>query len=545
MNHNKFIDSVDQTILSTEDLFKRYDWRYSKDNVKVALSRGKNNILKAVDSGLITEEEAAKIMVDNEWSFYNAYKNMGLDVPVLERKEDKTLQLYCKLDDNILDDEVDEKIETREEAMFALDMGRMIEQEYLQYSDVNGYKTPPLKIGIVEEEKKSWFKRHPRAVKYISLLIPFIFVGVGAASVFGHVDKDNTSNIYKNIENKSEQNSGDPIITVDDEPGDADYTSIQDAIDHASPGDIIKVYGGEYDENIQIYKSLTLSGVPDIKDKEPIPIINGNHGTGAKILEDNCTVDGFKIIDGLPFGAGIVIRTSNNVIENNIIENNVIGIALGYAPDYSGNVIYKNKIRNNHLWGIGIDVTEMEKYIRNKGAGNYIENNVSENIISHNGNFNGGGGLLLLSGGVAYKNDISSNNGPGVRTISQEGKVINNNILNNLEGILIDRSSHVMVEKNNIIDNKGPGIFLNGSSDNLIKHNNFLDNNPQSSFMYYYGVDENGRLWMPGKNYWNENYWNDWNSRLPRPIHGNLKLLPRRVKIPLINFDWHPSKNPN
>jgi len=38
------------------------------------------------------------------------------------------------------------------------------------------------------------------------------------------------------------------IITVDDEPGDADFTSIKEAVDASSPGDSIWVYSGTYYE---------------------------------------------------------------------------------------------------------------------------------------------------------------------------------------------------------------------------------------------------------------------------------------------------------
>ena len=38
-------------------------------------------------------------------------------------------------------------------------------------------------------------------------------------------------------------------ITVDDEPGDADYTSLKEAINNANTGDTIEVYSGIYIED--------------------------------------------------------------------------------------------------------------------------------------------------------------------------------------------------------------------------------------------------------------------------------------------------------
>ncbi len=47
------------------------------------------------------------------------------------------------------------------------------------------------------------------------------------------------------------------IINVDDE-GDGDFISMQTAIDAANPGDIIRVYSGTYNENIEIIKKTSL-----------------------------------------------------------------------------------------------------------------------------------------------------------------------------------------------------------------------------------------------------------------------------------------------
>ena len=44
-------------------------------------------------------------------------------------------------------------------------------------------------------------------------------------------------------------------------PRDADYTQIQYAIDNSSRGDVVEVHSGLYEENVHIYKTLTLLGV--------------------------------------------------------------------------------------------------------------------------------------------------------------------------------------------------------------------------------------------------------------------------------------------
>ena len=57
--------------------------------------------------------------------------------------------------------------------------------------------------------------------------------------------------------------NGKNIITVDDEPGDADFTSIKEAVNYSSSGDTIEVYSGIYrEEGIRIEKdNITLLGI--------------------------------------------------------------------------------------------------------------------------------------------------------------------------------------------------------------------------------------------------------------------------------------------
>ncbi|HEC89830.1 MAG TPA: hypothetical protein ENI44_04540, partial [Thermoplasmatales archaeon] len=86
------------------------------------------------------------------------------------------------------------------------------------------------------------------------------------------------------------------IITVD-ENGKGNYTTIQDAIDHAKTGDAILVYSGVYSEEIVVYKPLWIIGVgkefsSGIKDEKPL--IN-SHRTTILITANNTTFYGFKI----------------------------------------------------------------------------------------------------------------------------------------------------------------------------------------------------------------------------------------------------------
>lgn len=123
---------------------------------------------------------------------------------------------------------------------------------------------------------------------------------------------------------------------------DAEYKSIQDAVDEADPGDTILVEAGEYEEDLTINKEgLILKTYADAK-------VNGN----IVITADNVTIDGFTVED--EGGSYVIIRidgTTGVTIQNNIIiqtdkerANPVIGSLDNTGV---GDVI----IRNNNLTG--------------------------------------------------------------------------------------------------------------------------------------------------------------------------------------------------
>jgi hypothetical protein len=96
-----------------------------------------------------------------------------------------------------------------------------------------------------------------------------------------------------------------------------------------------------------------------------------------------------------------------------------------------------------------------------------------------------------------------------------------------------------------LMDNE-QGIFLFLTSDCKINNNNFKNNTNHTFFIYIFLFQRFPR------NNWNGNYWDDWQSVLPKPIRGikeiiYLVLRPGMVfsiSIPGINFDWLPAQEP-
>ena len=188
-------------------------------------------------------------------------------------------------------------------------------------------------------------------------------------------------------------------------PSGCDYTSIQDAINAASPGDTILVGDGEYAGDIIVNKSVSL-----IAENRYGAVINGSggvysippdptSGAGIIIKANDVLVDGF-IIKNIPSGGdGIIISGErNNIILRNLnitAEDFVISIAS--APsDTLSNITIENVTAfdtdsppDQHGWDIGgVDaITNLtlrniytETYIFSVRAFNSMANIYVENV---------------------------------------------------------------------------------------------------------------------------------------------------------------------
>ncbi|MDF2958058.1 MAG: Nitrous oxide reductase accessory protein NosD [Candidatus Alkanophagales archaeon MCA70_species_1] len=299
-------------------------------------------------------------------------------------------------------------------------------------------------------------------------------------------------------------------ITVDDDLSEcpfANYTSIQDAINDATEGDIIQVYSGTYEENVVVNKTLNLTGIG-------MPVIDGmNKGNTIKIEADNCTISGFKIINSAGDWnlAGIHIASSNNLIFNNTISSNK-GHGIGI---YSGNnEIYSNTIYSNGWAGVGIyaggnkiyenDIQDNGYGIRLFQAGGNI---IFSNIIKNNGY---GFYLYASSSNVIYSNIVSSNGEDAFYIWSSSGnRIYENEISGSATGLEIwICSSGNAVYENAIVEN-GNGVYIYypsyASNNNLFYHNDFIENSENNTW------DECRNRWY-NETLREGNYYDDYNG---------------------------------
>lgn len=166
------------------------------------------------------------------------------------------------------------------------------------------------------------------------------------------------------------------------------YTTIQSAVDAASPGDIISVGEGTYTENVVIKKNdIAIIG----KNKEKTIIDSKKIGSVIRIDQaSNVKISGFTIQNSGGSGkedAGVTIYSAHdNMVANSIFTNNVAGISI-----YSGsnnNIIAGNDIKANGNNGIFVFSSSSNKIYNNNIQKNkfgiYADSARENSIYSNN-----------------------------------------------------------------------------------------------------------------------------------------------------------------
>ncbi len=322
--------------------------------------------------------------------------------------------------------------------------------------------------------------------------------------------------------------SGGSILYVGGTGG-GNYSTIQEAIDAASPGDTVFVYSGTYYENIIINKTINLIG----EDKDAT-IINGSgldnvisvkvdwvnitsftiigsgtsswHNHGIELYEaNNCSILNINCVGN---GGGILLyQSSENIIKNNDIFNNTFGISIGSYYVKNNKIMFNNIFNNSN--GILICNPTMP------GPGKKAN---SGHLIYQNCIYNNSKGIFLnvMDAGSIDDVEIASNsifsNDIGIEFENRGWRIFNTiisncSIENNRVGILMDQIywSNFIIS-NNFVNNNEYGIELNNSVFNYILQNNLINNNNGG----FQGFDN------LGANFWNDsypsggNYWSDY-----------------------------------
>jgi len=333
--------------------------------------------------------------------------------------------------------------------------------------------------------KKRWIAEYMKTEKKKCLTFFFFFFLVLANS--GSFLQGKTSSLGK-------------IITVDDEPGDGDYTSIKEAVNHASPGDIIEVYSGTYNEQLinMTTEGVTLRGISHELGNgtdNGMPFINGGGlFVIISVFATNVTITGFHMENQGETATGIidVLKSAFGcTLSNNILNYSTMSCILCEASNCS---ILNNSISHSTI-----------------RQGILIYKPSSQTIISGNRITNCERGIDLWTSGGNHRverNQISNCREYGLNIIgSEDNTIIQNSFEDNPLGLYIDSSSGNRIEKNNFLNNTRDAFFVFG-------------------------------LEIPRHNTWRQNYWGQ-PRLLPYAIRGNVLYF-----LPWVQFDWRPALKP-
>jgi parallel beta-helix repeat protein len=280
------------------------------------------------------------------------------------------------------------------------------------------------------------------------------------------------------------------------------YTSIQEAINAAAPGDTIYVNNGTHYENIIINKTITLVG------KNPeTTIIDGStltssydstvsiYGANARdVIVSNFTIKGSADAWGV-----YLFGTPNSTVENNIITNNHGGVNADASDnstfvnntimnnlyegllffESSGNTMRNNTIREN-LYNFGIEDSVFDDDIDESnlvdGKPIYFLRNQTGITINPTTYPKIGYLALINCSDTTIENLSLSNNLNGIILAqTNNASLTNNTFATNAEGIGLYDSTNNTLKSNNVTNNL-KGIVLTNSPNNTLRSNNLTAN---------------------------------------------------------------------
>ena len=246
------------------------------------------------------------------------------------------------------------------------------------------------------------------------------------------------------------------------------YTTIKGAVLEARDGDVIRIFAGNYVENLRFSKSLTLEGVNT--HNVILKPLNPNLPT---IMVENCnqlTVSGMTV-----YGESIAISLAmtNATVSGNKIVSSKDGIRAGTLNheikimnnQISGNFNTIKNINTNGIMLVGVGKTIIENNtIQSFGSGIYLGGKkpvkISENQIhsNYNGIYASGNTEAIISSNRLYEN-----NRAGILLVSKPIVTISSNYF----------SSNEMFDI--LISNETCGDFLINFTGKITGNSNNID----------------------------------------------------------------------
>jgi Periplasmic copper-binding protein (NosD) len=257
------------------------------------------------------------------------------------------------------------------------------------------------------------------------------------------------------------------------ECGNADFTSIQAAVDAAQPGDLIRVCPDLYSETVVVDKPLTLKADPDaveaidcfqptledlLADQQAIVDPAGDgFSIGFKLEADNVELAGF-VVRGASVGVDTGDSFSGYRVHHNLIRlNTLFGMDFGSEGTHQSRVDH-NCIRENR-WGLVSELDDDSLWafpVVGDERGEWNARDLRNARIDQNLTFrNTEAGLEAA--------------GPGRR----EQVTFEHNVSRqDLGGILLQNSTESAILDNEITDGLGNAIVIGGGNERLIIRGN-------------------------------------------------------------------------
>ena len=321
-----------------------------------------------------------------------------------------------------------------------------------------------------------------------------------------------------------------PDLLVDDDKvqcPSATFTSIQDAINAANPGSLIRVCPGTYREQLSVTKSLNIQG-----DNGAIVIptgmvanttgFSGSPIAAAVLVKDagNVEIQGLivdtahnGITECSPNLIGILYQNSSGSIEHNTVRNTKLSSTLNGCQsgdaivvqslgggtsnvsvidnsvhDYQKNGITGNEsgtevtIINNVVTGLGPTAGAAQNGIQvGFGAKGGVQRNTVTDLVWSpcvslaNCAFNATGILVFQSDDVRVEHNSVATNQVGIFAGGKNAKIEFNKISNSLVLVGIDLAGDKNIAGHNDLTNSGQAAILIEGNDNKVQNNDITE----------------------------------------------------------------------
>lgn len=247
--------------------------------------------------------------------------------------------------------------------------------------------------------------------------------------------------------------------------GGNNYTTIQEAINAALPGDTVYVFddSAPYLENVVVDRPINLTG----EDRDTTIIHGGSSGNVIDLKADWVNITGFTVKKGW-YGVYMRHSSNNNITSNNFLSNTVSGIDI---MDSSGNYIIDNSISNSLL---GLHIFALSTYntiignnfvnsgfrMRGSSLDDFTHNISTDNVVN--------GKPLVYHKGC---NDFDIDGIPVGQLIlvnCENVNVRNLRINDTSVGMIVAYSRSIQIEGNSILSNTDDGLYLHRTGNSKI-----------------------------------------------------------------------------